>query len=84
MPVLNPVATVEALDLPKKLKESLLTSLKLKASGTASGLIRPQDNVNTVWGLYNFINESDAKSARSSLAALNRDTDMLVAIQSVA
>jgi hypothetical protein len=84
MPVLNPVATVEALDLPKKLKESLLTSLKLKASGTASGLIRPQDNINTVWGLYNFINESDAKSARSSLAALNRDTDMLVAIQAVA
>lgn len=84
MPVLNPVATVEALDLPKKLKESLLVSLKLKASGTASGLIRPQDNVKTVWGLYNFINESDAKSARSSLAALNRDTDMLVAIQSVA
>ena len=84
MPVLNPVATVEALDLPKKLKDSILTSLKIRASGTGSGLIRAQDNLNTVWGLYNFINESDAKSARSPLAALNRDTDMLVAIQAVA
>ena len=82
MPVLNPVATVEALDLPKKLKDRLLNTLTQRVA--VAGLIRPQDNVNTVWGLYNFINESDAKSARSSLAALNRDTDMLASIQSVA
>ena len=84
MPVLNPVATVEALDLPKKLKDRLLNSLTQRMAGLSPGNIRPQDNVNTVWGLYNFINESDAKSARSSLAALNRDTDMLVAITAVA
>ena len=84
MPVLNPVATVEALDLPKKLKDRLLNSLTQRMAGLSPGNIRPQDNVNTVWGLYNFINETDAKSARSSLAALNRDTDMLVAIQAVA
>ena len=84
MPVLNPIATVEALDLPRKLKESILASLNHRLYGLSPGGIRPQDNVKTVWGLYNFINESDAKSARSSLAALNRDTDMLVAIQSVA
>ena len=82
MPVLNPVATVEALDLPKKLKDRLLNTLTQRVA--VAGLIRPQDNVNTVWGLYNFINESDAKSARSPLAALNRDTNMLAAIQSVA
>ena len=84
MPVLNPVATVEALDLPKKLKDRLLESLKVKQAGLIPMGIREQDNVNTVWGLYNFINESDAKSARSSLAALDRDTNMLAAIQAVA
>lgn len=84
MPVLNPVATVEALELPKKLKDNLLSSLKAKRAGMSHMNIRPEDNVNTVWGLYNFINESDTKSARSPLAALNRDTGMLAAIQAVA
>lgn len=83
-PVLNPVATVEALELPKKLKNRLLESLKVKQSGLIPMGIREQDNVNTVWGLYNFINESDAKSSKSPLAALNRDTGMLAAIQAVA
>lgn len=84
MPVLNPAATVEALELPKKLKERLLASINHKMAGLSPGGIRPQDNVHTVWGLYNFINETDAKSARSQLAALNRDTGMLAALQAVA
>jgi len=84
MPVLNPVATVEALELPKKLKNRLIESLKAKQSGLVPMNIREQDDVNTVWGLYNFINESDFKLARSPLAAIERDKDMLQAIQAVA
>jgi hypothetical protein len=84
MPVLNPVATVEALELPKKLKDRLLESLKLKASGYNVTDIRTQDDVNTVWGLYNFINESDAKTARSPLAAASRDTEMLTSLLAIA
>jgi hypothetical protein len=84
MPVLNPVATVEALELPRKLKASILESLNQRTAGLSPGGIRPQDNVNTVWGLYNFINESDAKSARSPVAAANRDTGMLTSLLAIA
>lgn len=82
MPVLNPVATVEALELPKKLKDRLLESLKLRASGYNVVDIRTEDDVNTVWGLYNFINEVDARTARSPVAALNRDLNLVSNIKS--
>lgn len=39
---------------------------------------RPEDNVYTVYGLYNFLNEQDRLTARAgSTAYLDRDTDML-------
>jgi hypothetical protein len=46
---------------------------------------RPQDNVQTAYGLYNFINELDRTSARrGSTAYLDRDTDMLATIMDLA
>ena len=46
---------------------------------------RPQDNVHTVYGLYNFINEMDRRTARQgSTAYLDRDTELLDTILAMA
>lgn len=46
---------------------------------------RPQDDINTAYGLYNFINEADRERARrNSTAYLDRDADMLEVILSLA
>jgi Domain of unknown function (DUF932) len=43
-----------------------------------ANLVRAEDNVNTAWGLYNFINEVDRLRARkNSTAYLNRDANLL-------
>jgi hypothetical protein len=48
-------------------------------------LARPQDNVDTAYGLYNFINETDRELARrGSTAYLDRDTEMLATIMQLA
>lgn len=46
---------------------------------------RAQDNIQTAYGLYNFINEADRQLARSgSTAYLDRDTEMLATIMELA
>jgi len=48
-------------------------------------LARPQDDINTAYGLYNFINEVDRTSARrNSTAYLDRDAEMLETILQLA
>lgn len=69
MPV-NPSQVIDALGVFSSTKKEKLKNLLHTA--------RPQDNVRTVYGLYNFINEYDRLHARrNSDAHLERDTDML-------
>jgi hypothetical protein len=63
----DPVAVIEAMNLPKKTKDKALDAI-------ANRLTRPEDNIKTAWGLYNFVNELDRLTARrGSLAYLDRD-----------
>lgn len=62
-----PIAAVESMDLPKKLKERVITAIAAKN-------YRQEDNPHTLWGLYNIINEIDRLTARrNSTAYLDRD-----------
>lgn len=66
----NPSQVIDALGIFSTAKKE-----KLKQ---ALPYARPEDNVRTVYGLYNFINEQDRLTARrNSTAYLDRDTDML-------
>lgn len=73
----NPHRIIDQLDVFSKERRE---RLQLALSGA-----RPQDNVQTVYGLYNFINEADRQLARSgSTAYLDRDTEMLATIMELA
>lgn len=73
----NPNLIISQLDVFSKERRE---RLQLALSGA-----RPQDDVRTVYGLYNFINEADRQSARrGSTAYLDRDTEMLATIMDLA
>jgi hypothetical protein len=65
-----PVEIIESLSLSKTLTEKLLRGIK-------AGNIRPEDDINTVWGLYNYINETMFSRTRSVFAAVERDTTLV-------
>jgi hypothetical protein len=70
---INPIQAIDNLSMfsirqKEQLKQALPTA-------------RPEDNVNTVYGLYNFLNEQDRLTARrGSTAYLDRDTNMLATL----
>jgi hypothetical protein len=65
-----PTTVIESLSLPPTLTELLL-------SGITQGAIRPEDDINTVWGLYNYVNETMFSRTRSVFAAVERDTTLV-------
>lgn len=68
--VKNPIQTVEKLELPKSLTETITWKIH-------NGSHRSEDNPHTAWGLYNIVNEIDAQHSRSKYAAMLRDTAVL-------
>lgn len=70
LPVLDVQALLSKLDLTPMLRKYVERRLAAKQ-------VRPEDNLNTVWGLYNFVNEVDAGTSRSPVAAARRDSRML-------
>lgn len=66
----NPTQVIDAL--------ATFSTAKKEKLKEALPYARPQDDVRTVYGLYNFLNEQDRLTARAgSTAYLDRDTDML-------
>lgn len=69
---INPVKAIQSLDISDTAKAKLVEALPLA---------RAEDNTQTVYGLYNFINERDRLTARrNSTAYLDRDTNMLATL----
>lgn len=60
--VINPIAFVEGMELPAKAKAQVIELIK-------TGRNRPEDDVNTAWGLYNLVNETDRLSSRRNSTA---------------
>jgi hypothetical protein len=65
-----PEEIIQSLSLSKTLTERLL-------AGIQAGNVRPEDDVHTVWGLYNYINETMFQRTRSVFAAVERDTELV-------
>jgi hypothetical protein len=77
-PIDYPLATLQRVALQVGLSKSTYNRIK-SIIDWRSG--RPEDNVNTAWGLYNVINEVDRISARrNSVAYLQRDTQVIDSI----
>lgn len=69
--VVNPYQAVETLGLPTNVVKEVQAAL-------ATGSHRTEDNPNTVWGLYNLVNEMDRRNARrNSTAYLARDAELV-------
>jgi hypothetical protein len=66
----TPTTVIESLYLPKTLTEKLLLGIK-------DGNVRPEDDIHTVWGLYNYVNETMFRRTRSVFAAVERDTELV-------
>lgn len=67
MVVLDPAAAIEKMRLPNRTKAKAIIAI-------TTGAFRKEDNLHTVWGLYNFVNEIDRVTARSnSWAYIDRD-----------
>lgn len=68
--VIDPIKAIEQMAIPPKVK-------KLAIERVNAGLVRPEDNIKTAWGLYNFVNELDrVKARRGSMAYLERDLNV--------
>jgi len=65
-----PTTVIESLGLPKTLVEKLLLGVK-------AGNVRPEDDITTVWGLYNYINEVMFSRTRSVFAVVERDITLV-------
>jgi hypothetical protein len=73
----NPLHVITQLELPPSLVKKLTEVL-------TNNLQRSEDDVSTVFGLYNLINEVDRRKARkNSTAYLDRDTRLVERIQEV-
>lgn len=66
----SPEGVISNLDLSKALKEKLLSGIK-------ADNVRPEDNIHTVWGLYNYVNETLFRRSRSVFAATEKDTSLV-------
>lgn len=74
-----PVTVLERVAMAVGISKRTLEQLKTMAYWKQN---RPEDNINTVWGLYNMINEVDRQAARrNSVAYIERDTKLIDAIQ---
>lgn len=75
--VSDPIAVLDQLQLPKRVHG--LSKLLIETNAH-----RPEDRPNTVWGLYNIVNEVDTFKSRSVFATLARDEGMLQRIAALA
>lgn len=70
--VRNPIDIVASLPIQHSIKESVIEHI---CNGTAT------ENINNVWGLYNYVNEITRKKSRSTGSALEKDIGLLQHIQ---
>lgn len=74
----NPLHVITQLDIPP-------TVIKEITDRINAGLVRPEDDISTVWGVYNLVNEIDRQKARrNSQAYQERDTGLLDTILKLA
>lgn len=71
--VYSPIDVVGSLDIGDKSKQQAINSIIL---GT-----RIEDNANTVWGLYNIVNEACRNNGRSLYRTAIKDMELLESIQ---
>lgn len=77
-PIDYPLATLQRVALQVGISKKTYNRIR---AAIENGAVRPEDNVNTAWGLYNVINEIDRMSARkNSVAYLQRDTQVIDSI----
>lgn len=71
--VVDPELAIMAMTLPMSTKKRAIETI-------GAGLVRPEDDIKTAWGLYNFVNELDrVKARRGSTAYLDRDLNTIPA-----
>lgn len=72
--VADPIDVIGSLDLGLKVKDAAISQIVLNCT-------RSEDNPNTVWGLYNIVNEAGRKQGRSLYKAAVNDMSLLQEIQ---
>lgn len=76
-PVKDPFQVIGSLPIQKSIKDNLIRKIGV-------GYVRPEDDVNTVWGLYNVVNEMTRNSSSRIDIALDKDIGLLGHIQLLA
>lgn len=71
----NPLEVLAQLSLPKTVND--IVSHNVSVNQRFGRVRRAEDNINTVWGLYNEINEILRINSRSQYAVDNRDVTLL-------
>jgi len=75
--VKDPYQVIGSLPIQKSIKDSIIWNISL-------GRTRPEDDVNTVWGLYNVVNEATRRHSSRLDIALDKDIGLLGHIQLLA
>ena len=76
-PIKDPFQVVGSLPIQKSVKDSIVRQICM-------GRTRPEDDVNTVWGLYNVVNESIRNHSSRMDIAMDKDIGLLGHIQLLA
>ena len=71
--VIDPIDVIGSLDIGLKAKHRAIYVV-------AGQRNRPEDNPNTVWGLYNIVNESNRKTGKSAFRTASNDMGLLETI----
>lgn len=75
--VKDPFQVVGSLPIQKSVKDFIIRKIGM-------GYVRPEDDVNTVWGLYNVVNEATRNHSSRMDIALDKDIGLLGHIQLLA
>lgn len=73
----DPFQVVGSLPIQKSVKDFIIRKIGM-------GYVRPEDDVNTVWGLYNVVNEATRNHSSRMDIALDKDIGLLGHIQLLA
>jgi hypothetical protein len=76
-PVKDPFQVIGSLPIQTSIKDSIIRQI-------AMGRTRPEDDVKTVWGLYNVVNEATRNHSSRIDIALDKDIGLLGHIQLLA
>jgi hypothetical protein len=77
LPVKDPFQVVGSLPIQKSVKDSVIRLIAMDRT-------RPEDDVRTVWGLYNVVNEATRRASSRTDIALDKDIGLLGHIQLLA